>query len=432
MRRLSARALLALLLLLALATPAQAASVYVTEIDGVVSAGTVDVVRNSVSAAEEGGHDALLVEINTDGGLVKATREINQEMSNSDVPVVTYVTPRGGRAFSAGTFILMNGHVAAMAPETQIGAATPIQLGTRGEPNPAEQKVVNAMAVYLRDIAESRSRNATRAEQYVLEGETDTSRSAVERGVVDLVASSRDGLLHEIDGRTVQVKDEEVTLETAGASVTVHEPSPSAGLKDLISDPQVVFLLFTIGLLGIWFGIQNPGLGAEVVGVVSLVLALYGMGTFSSSTLAVVLIGLSAVLFVAELLTPTFGFLAAAGILTLLIGGLMLPSEPLMPRNWYGQFTLTVAGASIGLGGFALFAAAKILEAREKTPFIREKLLVGSTGEVVDTVEPGGEGKIRARGSIWSATSDHRFEPGDRVEVTDMRGLTVVVEEPGE
>jgi len=431
MRRSLARFALALLFLASLAAPAHAASVYVVQVDGVVSAGTVEQVDSAVETAEES-HDALLIEINTDGGLVTSTREITQAVSNSEVPVVTYVTPRGGRAFSAGTYVLMSGHVAAMAPETQIGAATPIQLGNRGQPNPAERKVMNAMAVYLRDIADNRGRNATRAKQYVLNGSTDSSRSAVERDVVDLVANSREELLNRIDGETVEVKGRNVTLDTAGASVKVHKPSAASRLKALMSNPQLVFILFTIGLLSLWFGIQNPGFGAEVIGALALVLALYGMGTFSSSTLALVLIAFAAVFFVAELVTPTFGVLAAAGIVALLLGGLMLPSEPLMPKNWYGQFALTVAGAALGLGGFAIFAVAKILETREKTPFLREKLLVGSTGEVVEPIKPGEEGKVKARGTVWTATSDRSFETGDPVEITDMQGLVLVVDHPRE
>lgn len=398
------------------------------EVDGVVSAGTVDRIERGVADAESGGFDVLLIELNTDGGLVGSTREINLALSNSDVPVVTYVTPRGGRAFSAGTYVLMNGHVAAMSPETQIGAATPIQMSVRGQPNPAEQKVMNAMAEYLEDIARSRDRNATRARQYVLNGSTDSADSAVERDVVDLVAESRAELLAEIDGRIVAVKGEERELDTSGATVTVQQHSLADQLKSLISNPQVVFVLFTIGLLALWFGIQNPGFGAEVVGAVALILALYGMGTFSSSTLALALIGLSAVLFVAELVTPTYGVLGAAGIITLLLGGLLLPTEPLMPRNWYGQFALTVAGVSIGLGGFALYAALRIMQATRRPGFMKEKLLVGGTGEVVESIPAGGEGKVKARGTLWTATSHAEVPAGAAVNIVDMEGLTVVVE----
>ncbi|MBS1263157.1 MAG: Membrane-bound protease [Methanonatronarchaeales archaeon] len=408
--------------------PTAAHRVYVVRMDGVVSTGTVDTVRAALSRAETEGFEAVLIELDTDGGLVDATRDINQAISNSEVPVVTYVTPRGGRAFSAGTYVLLNGHVAAMAPETQIGAATPVQLGIRGEPDPAERKVMKAMAVYLGDIAAARGRNSTRAEQYVLDGETDSAPSALDRGMIDLVAASEPELLDEIEGRTVEVKGREVVVETGGATVTRHEPSLSGRFKSVISDPQVVFILFTVGLLGLWFGLQNPGLGAEVVGAVALVLALYGMGTFSSSVVAVLLIGLAGVFFVSELLTPAFGVLAAAGIITLIIGGLLLPSEPLMPRSWYGQFLYTVLGVSVGIGGFAVVAAYKILGARKRTPFLKEKLLVGGRGVAVEGIPAGGTGRVRARGTVWSATSNEDVAEGAEVVISDMEGLTLVVE----
>lgn len=401
---------------------------YVLEIDGMISTGTADTVAKAVEEAESGGYEALLIELNTDGGLVSSTREINQEISNADVPVVTYVTPRGGRAFSAGTYILMNGHVAAMSPQTQIGAATPIQMGVRGEPNPAERKVMNAMAEYLEDIARTRDLNETRAREYVLNGSTDGADGALDRGTVDLVAGSESELLEAVDGRTVELKGRNATLDTAGASLDRHVPTLADRFRSVTSNPQVVFVLFTVGLLALWFGIQNPGFGAEIVGAVALILALYGMGTFSSSVLALALIGLSALLFVAELVTPTFGVLAAAGIVTLVLGGILLPTEPLMPRNWYGQFALTVAGVSIGLGGFSLYVAWKVLGAARSPSLIREKLLVGSTGRVAERIPAEGEGKVRARGSLWTATADREIPEGAEVLVTDMDGLTAVVE----
>ncbi|RZN13965.1 MAG: nodulation protein NfeD [Methanosarcinales archaeon] len=417
--------LLALHLIMAQACTASEPVIYVIEVDDMITAGTEMEIARGIERASGMNAAAVLIEINTPGGLVTSMDIIISEIERSEVPVITFV-PEGERAFSAGAFILLSGHIAAMAPGTATGAATPIGITPIGRTS-VENKTVNAYAARMRGIAENRNRSAEVAEKFVTKGLSLTAWEALEHSVIDLVASNRRDLVSAVDNRTVTVSGEPVTLHTLGAVIITQEPGFASSIVALLSNPQVAFVLFLIGLYGIIYGLKAPGTYVpEMVGAIALILALYGMGMFSVSTFGVLLIVVGIILFIAEVLTPTFGILTVGGAICLILGAIMFPQEPFMPSEWISDFIHTVFAIVILSVVVIVAGLGFVMKTRLTKPVTGVDELIGEVVKAETDIDP--EGTVHIHGEIWKASAADPVLRGEDVVIRGVDGLTLIVE----
>ena len=424
-RRLLAPAGLAMaaLGLLAPGASGQAATPTVVElrIDGVVDPFIANYVEGGISSAADEDAAAVLITLDTPGGLDSSMREITQAILNSEIPVIGYVSPQGARAASAGTFILLSTNIAAMAPATNVGAAQPVGLSGAV----ASEKAVNDAAEYIVSIAEQRDRNAEWAESAVRDAESVSAEQALELGVIDLIAPDVPTLLRDVDGTTVEVAGgETVTLDLAGATVQQEDLGAFAGFLHALLDPNLAFVFFWLGLALIVAEFFIPGGVAGTLGVLMLVSSLVALGMLPVQLIGVVLLVASVVFFVLELLHPGVGLPAVAGVISLVLGGLFLfdTSVPGVSVSWL--VIVPVAGFAVL---FFLIVVRKAMQLRHREVTTRDEQLVGAEGTVVQTLDPTGVVKVAAED--WSARTV-RGTPrrGDRVRVVKMEGLTLEVE----
>jgi membrane-bound serine protease (ClpP class) len=414
--------------------------VYRVVLDGAISPATAELIADAIDEAAEAGAQALVVELDTPGGLVESTRDIIQEILASPVPIVVWVAPGGARAGSAGVFITLAAHVAAMAPGTNIGAATPIELGggtpMPGGPAPADtvaqkakentaldQKVLNDTIAFIRTIAEKRGRNAEWAEKAVTEAASITETEALELDVIDLVASTLDELLDGIDGREIEVVDRTVTLATAEADVRTIEPGLRFKILAAIANPNIAFILMLIGIYGIFFELMNPGaILPGVVGGISLILAFFALQALPVNYTGVLLLLFSLILFIAEIKVVSHGLLTVGGVVAFVLGATMLfdTPEPFFRVSWS-----VIIPAVLLTAGFFVFALGKAYRIRRSKPTTGREGLVGERGVVRRRLDPGGQ--VMVHGELWSASADETIEPGEQVEVVESEGLTLRV-----
>ena len=393
-------------------------SIVVVEVDGVITPVIADHVRDSLDLAEREGHQALLAELDTPGGLDTSMRDIVQSFLNSRVPVIVYVSPQGARAASAGAIITLASHIAAMAPGTSIGAATPIDL----EGGDLAQKIINDAASYAESIAEQRGRNVEFAIDAVREGRSVAANEALELDVVDLIALDRTELLRALDGRVVELSPgQTVTLKTAGAELVQVELGLARSVLQWLSDPNLAFLFISIGTLAILYELANPGFGGgAIVGVILLVLAFTALSVFPVNAAGVILLVLAAGLFVAELFVPGVGVFAAGGTAALVLAGLFLFRGPI------GVDPIVLLPTAAVAGGGAVALGRIAWRSRRLAGSTGAEGIVGSQG-TVRSVE-GDEALVFLQGALWTArATDGTLRPGQRIHVVEMDGLRLVV-----
>jgi len=393
------------------------------ELDGVVDPFTANHVAGGVEAAEDQGAAAVLVTIDTPGGLDSSMRQITQAILNARVPVLCFVSPQGARAASAGAFILLSCHVAAMAPATNVGAAHPV--GVSGAIESA--KATNDAAEYIVSIAERRGRNPEWAERAVRESVSASAAEALELGVIDLVAPDVPALLQATGGRTVELADgRTVTLDLAGARIEERAMGLIARLFHALLDPNVAFILFYLGIIALYFELANPGLGVPaIVGVVLLVAAFLAFGVLPVQLAGVILLVASAIFFAIEIFTPGIGVPFAGGLVTLILGGMFLfdtsvPGVRVSP--------LVIAPVAVFTALFFGFVVRAVIRAQRQPPASSVERLVGVEGVVQKPLDP--EGVVLVAAEEWSAISVGREElaRGTRVRVTAVDGLRLTVE----
>ena len=365
--------------------------------------------------------------MDTPGGLDTSMREIIQDIVNADTPVVVYVSPSGARAASAGAFITLSAHVAAMAHNTAIGAATPVQLGGDGEAQVSDElkaKILNDAIAYIRSLAESHGRNADWAERAVREGISSTEQEALELNVIDMIASNLDTLIYQLDGRDVALLDGTmVTLNTQDATTKHVSMSWVEGFLYAISDPNIAYILLSLATLGLIFEITSPGLGFPgIAGAICLVMAFYSLGTLPVNYAGVILVVLAFGLFIAEVFTTTFGLFTAGGIASLVIGSLILfKGGPLFEVNPWLIATVTIILAAL----FA-FVIQRVVRAHHRQATTGREELVGKTAIVKVALNP--EGTVLFKGEHWTAVADKGgIKPGEVVTITKVDGLTLYV-----
>ena len=426
------RVLAALLLLAAagaLPPPASAAAPVATiQIDGVISPVTVRLVETALTRALSEGAGALVIQLDTPGGLERSMRLICQRLLNAEIPVIVYVAPTGSRAASAGVFITMAAHVAAMAPATNIGAAHPVAIGG-GIDKESMKKIENDAAAFARTIAVERGRNAEWAEKAVRQSVSITEREAVKLKVIDLVADSLPDLLDKIDGRAVKTTKGPVTLQTRGAVVKAIEVGFRDRVLNVITDPNIAYILMMLGMLGLFFELSNPGVILPgVVGGISLILAFFALQSLPINYAGLLLILFGIVLLIAEIKVVSHGVLAIGGIVALALGSLMLFDAPEIGFRVSWWVILPTVGATAGMFLVAVAAGLRALSARSPAG---GSALVGQTGVARGALSP--EGQVLVQGELWRAVA--RGAPvaeGARVRVVDAKGLTLTVEKAGE
>ncbi|MFC1933194.1 nodulation protein NfeD [Chloroflexota bacterium] len=421
--------LLGLLIVASVAIEAQAASptIAVLNAKGVINPVLADYISRGIEDAEESNAIACIIQMDTPGGLDTSMRDIVKNIVNARVPVVVYVSPSGARAASAGVFITMAGHVAAMAPNTAIGAASPVSIGPEGESTMSEtmeDKVVNDAAAYIRSIAESHGRNMEWAEKAVREAVSATEQEALELNVIDMVAPDLDALISQLDGREVtMLGGAVVTLNTQGATINHVEMNWVEEFLYAISDPNIAFLLLSLATLGLFVEISNPGLiFPGVVGAICLLLAFFSLGQLPVNIAGILLIVLAFGLFIAEVFTVTFGLFTAGGITALVLGSLILfKGGPLFQVNpWL------IAIIAIIITAFFAFVINRIIRAHRGQASTGWEELIGKIALVKVALEP--EGMVLFKGERWTAVSEAgQVEPGEEVIINKVDSLKLYV-----
>src|SRR5262245_3368791 len=405
------------------ASPASVAPVSLIEIDSAISPITARLLSSAIDRARADGAQALIVQLNTPGGLERSMRSMVQSILASDVPVVVYVAPTGARAASAGVFITMAAHVAAMAPATNIGAAHPVAVGG-GMDKEMVKKVENDAAAFARTIATERGRNVEWAEKAVRSSVSATEREAVKLKVVDLIADNVPDLLAKIDGRTVKTSKGMVTLHTRDASLKRVEVRFRDRFLALISDPNVAYILMMVGMLGIFFELSTPGAVLPgVIGGISLILAFFAFQSLPVNWAGLLLILFGLVLLVIEIKVTSHGVLTVGGIVAMVLGSLMLYDVPEsgLRISWF--VLLPTVGATAGLVMVAVGAG---LRALNRPLMTGAAGMVGHTGVVRTAIDP--EGQVLVDGELWRAvTPDGPVPAGESVQIVSVDGLTLTV-----
>lgn len=401
---------------------ADAASVHVITIASAIGPVTDMVIENAIARAEESGAEALIIELDTPGGLVTTTKKIAQSILNAGVPVVVYVAPSGASATSAGVFILMSGHFAVMAPGTNAGAAHPVMLQGQMDSTMAGKAESDA-AAHIRALARRRDRNADWAERAVRESVSITSDEAVDSNVVDFIAKDLEALIDSLDGRTTTLPRGEVTLSTRDADIVRIEMNWRERFLTVLTNPNIAYILMSIGWLGLLMELYNPGaIFPGVVGVICLILGFYSLQTLPIDYAGLALIGAAVIMFILELKIASHGLLSIGGAIALLMGSLMLIDSPDPAMRVSLSVILSVVGTTFA---FVLLALALVVKARRARPTTGEEGMIGLIGTARESFDLAG--MVYVAGEYWRAEADGPVRAGDRVEVMGKQGMTLKV-----
>ena len=419
--------------------------VVLLDIIGPIGPATADYIHRSLAKAEDRSAAAVILQIDTPGGLDSSMREIIQDILATPIPVISYVSPRGARAASAGTYILYASHVAAMAPATNLGAATPVQIGGLPKPpNPAPMpkeaeheknkndnahpsltdKAISDAVAYIRSLAQMRGRNAIWAEKAVREAASLSAEEALNSNVIDLIALDLDDLITAIDGLEVGLADEHQILSTKDADIVIIEPDWRTDLLALITNPNLVYIFMLVGFYGLIFEFTHPGAVLPgVVGGICILLALFALHILPINYAGLGLILLGLAFMVSEAFLPSFGALGIGGVIAFVIGSVMMLDTDV---PGYGIDWVLIAGVGGISGGFFVLVLTLAVKARKKPVVSGREELIGSPGEVTEWDHR--EGRITVRGELWQATARQTLSPGEEVRITKIEGLVLVVE----
>ncbi len=424
----------------------------VIRIEGPIGPATTSFVESGIETAQKRNAEILIMSLDTPGGLVESMRDIIGAILNSPIPVAVYVSPPGARAASAGTYILYASHIAAMAPGTNLGAATPVQIGgnipsfstktaVNDENSPGandsrepespeeikgamEKKMVHDAVAYIRSLAELRGRNADWAEQSVREGVSLSVSEALKINVIDVVASDIGDLLSKIDGWEVTLDDRQVVLNTANLNVQTIEPTWRIKLLSIITNPNIAFILMLVGIYGIILEFSNPGsIGPGVIGVICLLFGLYALNVLPLNYAGLGLLIFGLALMVAEAFVPSFGVLGISGIVAFVLASTMLfdTDMPGFTLSW-----TVIAFTAAASGGILIFVLGYVWRSHRRPVITGSQGLIGKEGRVLSWSE--GSGYVMLGGERWRAYGDKNLAPEDRVRVAKRNGLEVMVE----
>jgi membrane-bound serine protease (ClpP class) len=404
------------------------AQVIVVELNDAITPASDDIISEALENARQSDAQALVITMNTPGGGLDETKRILDHIQNSPVPVIGFVYPNGATAWSAGTIILLGSDVAAMAPNTIIGSAQPVEMTAEGIKPITEEKIVNAVVALAQEKAKQHGRNETAAGQFITANLNLDAEKAKEAKVIEVVASSIEDLLVKVDGMTIKGK----VLRTSGAEYKYHSPSLRLNLMGILSNPILASLLLFVGIYSLIFGLTSPGYGAEIFGVIAISLGLIGLG-FSINVAGLFLIAFGIGLLLFELHVSTFGIIGLAGIVCIALGSILL--VPTGYPNMYGSefqtgLLISLLVPAIVFGIFLAIAIYKVMEIRKKKPAIGD--FIGDTARTIDEITPVGMGYVRYQGELWLAKSQENIEPGRKVIIEGKEGSMLVVKRIGE
>jgi len=413
-------------LLLVTPWPLYAQKVLSLYLDATINPATADFIHRAIEKAKTDQATCLLIHLNTPGGLLKSTRVIVSDILESNVPVIVYVSPGGAHAGSAGVFITMAAHIAAMAPGTNIGAAHPVSTQGQMDTIMSEKATNDAMA-FIRTIAAKRERNVEWAAQAVRSSVSITEKEALENNVINLIAANEQELLNNIDGKTVTVSTGTTVLHTKNASVEVLEMGWGEKMLNILSDPNVAYILFLLGLYGLIFELYNPGaIFPGIIGGICIILALYTMHTLPVNYAGLALIVFGIILFLLEIKIVSHGLLAIGGVISLLLGSMMLIRTN---QAWsIASLSWSVIITAVGISSlFFLFVVGMGLKAQRAKPVTGLEAMIGEIGHAISELNPAGT--VRMHGEIWRAISPAGLIPeGKKVIVTGIHNLTLQVD----
>lgn len=397
----------------------------VISVDASINPATSEYISSGIELAREKNAECLIIKLNTPGGLLKSTRVIVSDILDSDIPVVVFVCPGGSQAASAGVFITLAAHIAAMAPGTNIGAAHPVTLDGKQD-SIMNEKATNDAAAFIRTISEKRNRNVEWAEDAVRMSESITESEALEKNVIDLVAISVQDLLKKIDGKEIILSSGEKTLDTEDAEIINIEMNFKQKILNLLSDPNIAYIFFMLGLYGLMFELYNPGaIFPGVIGGISIIVAFYSLHTLPVNYAGLALIIFAVILFIAEIKVVSHGLLSIGGIISLILGSIMLidteSTLEVIKISWKVILLIVILTTA-----FFTFAIGFGIKAQRRKPTTGIEGLVGEIGEVVSKLDPVGQ--IKIRGEFWNAESpDGHISQGTKVEVIKVSNLKLIV-----
>ncbi|MDJ0987934.1 MAG: nodulation protein NfeD [Desulfobacterales bacterium] len=395
--------------------------VYIVAINDAISPGIAEYIKNSIERAEREKAACLIIELDTPGGLAESMRLIIKDILGSPVPIVVFVAPRGARAASAGVMITMAADVAAMAPGTNIGAAHPVGAGGKDISGKMSEKVINDMVAHAKSVAEKRGRNQKWVEEAIRESVSVTETEALKENIIDLIAEDTDDLIRQLNGLKIAGKGE---LKLDNAKKEIVEPSLRTNILKTISNPNIAYILLMIGLAGLYFELSHPGaIFPGVIGGISLVLAFFALQTLPVNYAGILLIVLAIIFFIMEMKIPSYGLLSVAGVLSLLLGSLMMfkDTDPDM-----GLSLKVLLPTIILISGFFVFVAGLVFRAQMSKPRTGTKGLVGEIGIVKQALTP--EGKVFVHGELWNARAQEEIDENAKVRVINVVNLMLEVE----
>jgi len=395
--------------------------IYIVEVADAIGPGIAEFIKNSIEKAEEEEAACIIIELDTPGGLAESMRLIIQDILGSKVPVAVYVSPAGARAASAGVMITMAADIAAMAPSTNIGAAHPVGAGGKDISGKMSEKVINDMVAHAKSVAEDRGRNAKWVEQAIRESVSVTETEALKENIIDLIAKDTDDLIRQLNGR--KIKDKGV-LTLDKAQKVIIKPSLRTKILKTISNPNIAYILLMIGFAGLYFELSHPGaIFPGVIGGIALVLAFFALQTLPVNYAGILLIILAIIFFIMEMKISSYGLLSVAGIVSLLLGSLMMfkDSGPDMKLS-----LKVLLPTLILISGFFVFVAGLVFRAQMAKPRTGTKGLVGEIGIVKKALTP--EGKVFVHGELWYARAEKAIDEDAKVRVVNVVNLMLEVE----
>jgi membrane-bound serine protease (ClpP class) len=407
------------------------AQIKILKVDGVINPVVTDFIHEQINKAHEQNSECMVILLNTPGGLLKSTRLIVSDFLNSKIPVVVYVYPAGSQAASAGVFIALAAHVAAMSPGTNIGAAHPVVIGQGGNKDSIDvgmEKAVNDAAAFIRTIAEKRGRNIEWAEKSVRQSISVSETEALRENVINIIAENIDSLLTVLEGYEVKIPGGSKTINTKNKQIEHAEMSAIQKLLDLISNPDIAYIFMMIGIYGLIFELSNPGsILPGIIGVICLILAFYSFHTLPVNYAGFALILFAIILFIAEIKIVSHGLLGAGGVISFLIGSVMLINTD-VSGDFLDISLSVIITVTILTTLFFLFAVGKGIAAQRRKPVTGSEGLIGETGEALSDFGFNSAGKILIYGEIWNAESpEEEVKTGSKVVVAGRKGLSLVV-----
>ncbi|KAA3612699.1 MAG: nodulation protein NfeD [Calditrichaeota bacterium] len=404
--------------------------VIIATIDGAINPVSAEYILRTIGQAEEMEAEALILQLDTPGGLLESTRIITKEFLAADIPIIVYVSPSGARAASAGVFISYAAHLVAMAPSTNIGAAHPVTLqgGADSTQSAMMDKITNDAVAQVKGLADKRGRNAEWAEQAVRESVSITAKEALELNVINFISPNLDSLLIQLDGQKILLDNREIALKTKEATITYLDMNWRDRILDMVTNPNIAYLFLMIAMWGIFFELSNPGsVFPGVVGAISLLLFLYATQTLPVNYAGLLLIVLAIVLFILEVKIVSFGLLTIGGLLAMILGSLMLFESPenIMTPAVEISLSLVITFSLITAVVF-LWAVSLALQARHRKVSTGTEGLIGEKGIARSDISTGGQAWVH--GEIWSACADQEISQGTAIRVVSVEGLKMKVE----